>query len=495
MKKQLLTIAALALGLGFAQAQTFELKSYEIKLEVNELTGKEDTVEVNDNYSKLNTADSSLVEMINTNYKYYPTFKLDLATKFRIKGAPGTVTVIDGNLIYDSLFFFSPNTTGATNWVTQGYSATTYNGTLPKETTSYLDYAALGIPIPGVVANSKTTYTYPSANVKTRAEYNLLEEMPDDSSISYYDGKKDTATYTFMYDEDLEVFVPSNKNISKYNAKGEEIEEIDFSYNSNTKLYEYASKNELIEVSATLDIDKYYSWTNNAWVLRGFDSTFYDSKGNKTLVKSYSKNTMGNIVYSGRTIVKESLEIIPSSPLPAAPSNLTVVLANARTTETLAATYTLTWKDNSYNETEFEIYRKKAGDSEYSKIGDVDKNVTTYVDKTAVEGEEYLYAVIAVNDNFRSAFSNEVSSKPTGIISDGTNTLKVAVFPNPTTDKWFVTGVSNAKNVTLSTVDGHAIDFAIQADAIDASGLNNGLYILKVEDANGITRTAKVFKK
>lgn len=494
MKKQLLTIAALALGLGFAQAQTFELKSYEIKLEVNELTGKEDTVEVNDNYSKLNTADSSLVEMINTNYKYYPTFKLDLATKFRIKGAPGTVTVIDGNLIYDSLFFFSPNTTGATNWVTQGYSATTYNGTLPKETTSYLDYAALGIPIPGVVANSKTTYTYPSANVKTRAEYNLLEEMPDDSSISYYDGKKDTATYTFMYDEDLEVFVPSNKNISKYNAKGEEIEEIDFSYNSNTKLYEYASKNELIEVSATLDIDKYYSWTNNAWVLRGFDSTFYDSKGNKTLVKSYSKNTLGNIVYSGRTIVKESLEIIPSSPVPATPSNIMVVNTVVQARLEGAARNTITWKDNSYNETGFEIYRKKPTDADFYIINIVGPNVTVDYDVTN-EGEEYIYAVIAVNDNFKSPISNGVSNKPTGIISDGTNTLKVAVFPNPTTDKWFVSGIANAKNVSLSTVDGHAIDFAIQADAIDASGLNNGLYILKVEDANGITRTAKVFKK
>jgi hypothetical protein len=64
MKKQLLTIAAMAFGLGFTQAQTFEIKSYEIKLEVNELTGKEDTVEVQDMYHKLNAADSSLIESV-----------------------------------------------------------------------------------------------------------------------------------------------------------------------------------------------------------------------------------------------------------------------------------------------------------------------------------------------------------------------------------------------------------------------------------------------
>jgi hypothetical protein len=182
--------------------------------------------------------------------------------------------------------------------------------------------------------------------------------------------------------------------------------------------------------------------------------------------------------------------------VPAVPSNLTVVKANLRTTETFANTsYTLTWKDNSYNETGFEIYRKKVSDSKFSKIGSVNANITTYTDNSATEGEEYLYTVIAINGSFKSAFSSEVSSNPTGIISDESNTLKVAVFPNPTTDKWFVHGISNAKNVSLSTVDGHAIDFAIQADAIDASSLNNGLYILKVEDANGITRTAKVFKK
>jgi len=403
--------------------------------------------------------------------------------------------VIGGSLIADSIITYAANTNGEANWISSGYTATTFDGNNPKVAISYIDLSAYGLP--GLTQFSKTNYTFPSANVKTSATYNLLQQMPGDSIVSYFDGKKDTATYEFRYDEDLEMYEPAYKSTSKYNSKGDKIEEIDFNYNTTTMLYEYSSKNEFIEVSFMLDIQKSYSWTNNAWVLNGYDSTFYDSKGNKTLEKSYYKNSITDkIEYTGRTIVKESFEIIPSSPVPAAPSNLKVVLTNARTTETLASTsYTLTWQDNSYNETGFEIQRRKLGDSKYTTIGKVGANVTTYTDNSAIDGDEYFYAVIALNKDFKSALSSPVSSKPTGIISDESNSLKVAVFPNPTTEKWFVSGISNAKNVSLSTVDGHAIDFAIQADAIDAFGLNNGVYILKVEDANGITRTAKVFKK
>lgn len=495
MKKQLLTAVAFAIGLGFANAQTFEIKNYEITLEVNELTGKEDTVEVQDVYSKLNTSDSSLIESVVSDYKYYPNAKLDLKSKVILKGSKGSISVINGSLIADSVKFYSANTSGAANWVSTGYSATSYNGNVPKESITYYDLSAFGLP--GLTAMSKDTYTFPNANTKTKTSFNLLENVPKDSSINYFVGKNDTASYSFYYDENLEEFIPDFKTTSKYNTKGEITETIDFYFSPISKVYEYTSKNVYTEVSATLEIHKSYSWTNNTWKLEGYDSTFYDNKGNKTLEKSYYMNEFtAKIEYTGRKIVKESFEIKPSSPVPTAPSNLTVVKANLRTTETLAnSTYTLTWKDNSYNEKAFEIYRKKVGDSEFEQIGSVVANTTTYTDNSGVDGEEYVYYVLAVNGDFKSKFSNSVSSNPTGIINDESNTLKVAVYPNPTTDKWFVSGISNAKNVSLSTVDGHAIDLALQADAIDASGLNNGLYILKVEDANGITRTAKVFKK
>lgn len=446
-----------------------------------------------DTYSKLNTSDSSLIESVVSDYKYYPDAKLDLKSKVIIKGTKGSITTIDGSLIADSVIFFSASTSGTATWANSGYSATSYDEGKPKESITYYDLSAFGVP--GFAPISKDVYTF-SANTTSKTSFDLMEDQPKDSTISYYVGKNDTASYSFYYDEDLEKFIPDYKTVSKYDVNGEITETIDFYFSPISKVYEYTSKNVYTEVSAMLDIHKSYSWTNNAWVLEGYDSTFYDNKGNKTLEKSYYKNSAGNIVYTGRTIVKESFEIVPSSPVPTAPSNLTVVKANLRTSEILAGTsYTLTWKDNSYNETAFEIYRKKVGDSEFEKIGEVDKNITTYTDNSATDGQEYVYSVIAVNGEFKSILSNEVSSNPTGIISDESNSLKVAVFPNPTADKWFVSGISNAKNVSLNTADGRSVDFAIQADAIDASNLNNGLYILKVEDANGITRTAKVFKK
>lgn len=182
MKKQLLTIATLAIGLSFANAQTFEIKSYEITLEVNELTGKEDTVEVQDTYSKLNTSDSSLIESVVSDYKYYPDAKLDLKSKVIIKGTKGSITTIDGSLIADSVIFFSASTSGTATWANSGYSATSYDEGKPKESITYYDLSAFGVP--GFAPISKDVYTF-SANTTSKTSFDLMEDQPKDSTISY----------------------------------------------------------------------------------------------------------------------------------------------------------------------------------------------------------------------------------------------------------------------------------------------------------------------
>jgi hypothetical protein len=70
----------------------------------------------------------------------------------------------------------------------------------------------------------------------------------------------------------------------------------------------------------------------------------------------------------------------------------------------------LLWTDNSDNESEFQIQRKKAGSSGWLTLGSVGADSTTYPD-TGLEAEtEYAYRVRAVNDAGESEWSVEASA-------------------------------------------------------------------------------------
>lgn len=93
--------------------------------------------------------------------------------------------------------------------------------------------------------------------------------------------------------------------------------------------------------------------------------------------------------------------------LPVAPSNL-----NA--TPTAYNQIDLSWQDNADNELEFKIERK-TDTSEFLEIGTVEKNITSYKDKTCSMGTTYYYRVRAHNLAGNSSFSNTASATiPTG---------------------------------------------------------------------------------
>lgn len=74
-----------------------------------------------------------------------------------------------------------------------------------------------------------------------------------------------------------------------------------------------------------------------------------------------------------------------------------------------AASATLTWTDNSTNETGFDIERKTeacTGSGPFTPIATVGMNVTTYKDLTVVEGVTYCYRVDAYNPAGKSPYSN-----------------------------------------------------------------------------------------
>jgi hypothetical protein len=70
-------------------------------------------------------------------------------------------------------------------------------------------------------------------------------------------------------------------------------------------------------------------------------------------------------------------------------------------------TATLSWHDNSNNETGFYIERAPAGSSSFVRVGTASANATSF--KDAVARGSYLYRVQAFNGTAASAYSNSVT--------------------------------------------------------------------------------------
>ncbi len=82
-----------------------------------------------------------------------------------------------------------------------------------------------------------------------------------------------------------------------------------------------------------------------------------------------------------------------------------------------AGQFTLSWKDNSDNESGFKIERTTDGQS-YSQIGTVGPNVTSYIDRYVASFIKYSYRVRAFNSSGNSRYSN-VASRTLDILPTG----------------------------------------------------------------------------
>lgn len=120
-------------------------------------------------------------------------------------------------------------------------------------------------------------------------------------------------------------------------------------------------------------------------------------------VWDYSNPAFNNIPAGGGfpTLTIDSRATTVSPQTVAAPSNLTGTLTvkNKKT-----STVSLSWKDNSSNETGFLIQRTNA-DGTNAVNATVGPNVTTFT-QTVTSGVAYLYRVHAFSDTAQSAWSN-----------------------------------------------------------------------------------------
>ena len=175
---------------------------------------------------------------------------------------------------------------------------------------------------------------------------------------------------------------------------------------------------------------------------------------------------------AGKLTVNAAPPVVPPPESPAAPSNLTAVVAGNG--------INLAWKNNANNETRFVIERKE-GNGGWGQLDGVNANITTYTDKNVQQGKTYTYKVNAVSSGgnpLSSGYSNEASatmpvtaSAYKVTVNSGTGggdyakgaTVNIIANTAPSGkafDKWTASGVtlSNPENPSISfTMPGNAV--------------------------------------
>ena len=107
-----------------------------------------------------------------------------------------------------------------------------------------------------------------------------------------------------------------------------------------------------------------------------------------------ASNSGGSSAYSNTA----SVALVPPTP----PTNLTAKAAKN-------GQVNLTWRDNSNNETGFQVERSSDG-TVFTVKATTAANTTKYKDVTAVKGQTYFYRVAARNNVGLSDYSNVVTT-------------------------------------------------------------------------------------
>jgi titin len=181
------------------------------------------------------------------------------------------------------------------------------------------------------------------------------------------------------------------------------------------------------------------TWTDNSNDETGFQIERKTGSGNYAYVASVgaSVTTYSNTgltqnteyfyrvrAYNGSNYSPYSNEANATTQTLGAPTNLSVSAVSY-------TQVTLTWTDNSSDETYFYIERKIGSTGTYSQIGSVGANVTTYTNTGLTQGTEYYYRVRAASGTNYSEYSNEVNvttlavNAPSGLTSTATGATKI----------------------------------------------------------------------
>jgi fibronectin type 3 domain-containing protein len=161
------------------------------------------------------------------------------------------------------------------------------------------------------------------------------------------------------------------------------------------------------------------TWTDNSDNESGFSLFRKSGAGDFVRIASFSANTTSftdtgltqNTTYTYRVRAfneggtsgwsNEATDSTPSA-VPAAPTNLAATAMSV-------SQISLSWTDNSNNETAFSIFRKD-GAGDFVRVAVVTANSATFMDSGLTAGTQYTYRVRAANDVAASAFTNDATA-------------------------------------------------------------------------------------
>jgi hypothetical protein len=145
-------------------------------------------------------------------------------------------------------------------------------------------------------------------------------------------------------------------------------------------------------------------------------SGYVSADGTNWIRVAFARVALGDILRAGIVVASgnrsaaadatfDNLRInaAPALSVPEQPSELTTVIDGS--------SVTLAWRDNSQDETGFEIQRRRNGADAWLPVGSSGANATSYVDEHLAAARKYDYRVVATNATGPSVASNEVEAK------------------------------------------------------------------------------------
>ncbi len=202
-----------------------------------------------------------------------------------------------------------------------------------------------------------------------------------------------------------------------------------------------------------------------------------------TVLKFTESNGILFAVVSSQDTYQQTIGGGSSGTTPTAPTNLTAT----STPKQMSSDVTLTWDDNSNNETGFLIERSE-DNSTWATAGTVAANIATYTDAGQSEGTLYYYRVSATNANGSSAFSNIVTIT-TGVTGINEQlSASINLYPNPSNGVTILSGLGSLEGtVTVTNVLGETVQHIelTQANTVALNLTDAGLYIIYIETNAG----------
>ena len=154
----------------------------------------------------------------------------------------------------------------------------------------------------------------------------------------------------------------------------------------------------------------------------------------------------------------------------------------------------LTWKDNTNNETGFEIERSTDGIT-FAKVADAAVNVTTFTNENLKNGVKYYYRLRTITPEGKSKYSNiaEVTTAKILASEPSEGDLSIQVSPNPTNGNVKIQAIGRSFDFTLTNLSGKSIventgnlDLVNQSVNGKLSSLPVGIYILRMQSGDNV---------